>query len=414
MTLKEPEYGSGSRAIPINSPSDIKYIRITDFSDDGIPPNHEFVTAETVEYKYNLEPEDILFARSGATAGKTFIYTADIGEAIFAGYCIRFQFNGMEVMPKFVYFYTKTQRYKSWVNSIQRPSGQPNINKEEFKSFTIPLPSFEIQRSLVAEIEAARQTRKQKLAQADELLSSLDTYLLAQLGLSAPEESDKKVFAVKLGKIKRGRLDPKFALSKEQEAGRFHTTELADLVTSEPEYGSGSRAVPLRAREDIKYIRITDFDDNGIPPGHEFVSAEIIDSEYSLEHEDILFARSGATAGKTFIYTEDIGLAIFAGYCIRFRFNQNLVLPWFVYFYTKTSLYKAWVNSIQRPSGQPNINKEEFKSFRIALPLIDVQRTLITEMQRRRLEAQQLRQEAETEWEVAKSRFECKLLGEDA
>lgn len=233
-----------------------------------------------------------------------------------------------------------------------------------------------------------------------------------QLGLSAPKECNKKIFAVKLGKVKRGRLDPKFALSEKQGLGKFETFELGNLVTSEPEYGSGSRSIPLRSVSDIKYIRITDFDDDGIPPGHEFVSAEVVDNNYSLKHEDLLFARSGATAGKTFIYTQDIGLAIFAGYCIRFRFNQNLVLPWFVYFYTKTSLYKGWVNSIQRPSGQPNINKEEFKSFRIALPPIDIQQTLIAEMQHRRIEAKQLRQEAEIEWEAAKIRFERQLLGE--
>jgi len=188
--------------------------------------------------------------------------------------------------------------------------GVPDLHLENIAETFIPLPPLEIQRSLVAEIEAARQNRKQKLAQADELPSSLDAYLLDQLGLSAPEESDKKVFAIKLGKIKRGRLDPKFALSEEQESGRFHTSELSDLVVSEPEYGSGSRSVPLRSPEDIRYIRITDFDDDGIPLGHEFVSAEVVEDQYSLEHEDILFARSGATAGKTFIYTQDIGLAI--------------------------------------------------------------------------------------------------------
>ena len=145
----------------------------------------------------------------------------------------------------------------------------------------------------------------------------------------------------------------------------------------------------------------------------QFVSAEIIDNQYCLEHEDILFARSGATAGKTFLYTRDIGAAIFAGYCIRFRFNPNLVLPWFVYFYTKTSIYKAWVNSIQRPSGQPNINKEEFKSFIIALPSLEIQHSLVVEMQRRSSDSQRLRQEAETEWETAKTHFERKLLGEE-
>ena len=55
-------------------------------------------------------------------------------------------------------------------------------------------------------------------------------------------------------------------------------------------------------------------------------------------------------------------LAVFAGYCIRFRFNAQ-VLPEFVYGFTKTDAYASWVAAIQRPAGQPNINKEEFKSL---------------------------------------------------
>lgn len=266
LTLKEPEYGSGSRATPITSPNDIKYIRITDFNDDGIPPNHEFVTAEIIENKYTLEDEDVLFARSGATAGKTFIYTADIGEAIFAGYCIRFQFDCMKVMPKFVYFYTKTQRYQLWVNSIQRPSGQPNINKEEFKSFTIPLPSLETQRSLVAEIEAARQTRKQKLAQADELLSSLDAYLLDQLGLSAPEKSDQKVFAVRKKQITSSRLDSFFytpsLIKTEQLARRFKpkVVSLVSLLREPPLNGVDARDYEETGQRYLRVQNIRPFD----------------------------------------------------------------------------------------------------------------------------------------------------------
>ena len=401
---------------PILEPSDttVPFIRATDIKNGEILTEnllHIDIHQSERMQKCLLEAGEMILVRSGVNTGDCAI-VPDALAGSYAAYDLILNLTNV-VVPLFVSTFLDTEVGRIQLNVLKDRSAQPHLNAEEVSSVLVPKPPLEIQRSLVAEIEAARQTRKQKLAQADELLSSLDTYLLAQLGLSAPEESDKKVFAVKLGKIKRGRLDPKFALSKEQEAGTFHTTELGNLVTSEPEYGSGARAVPLRSPEDIKYIRITDFDDNGIPPEHEFVSAEVVDSEYSLEHEDILFARSGATAGKTFIYTRDIGLAIFAGYCIRFRFNQSLVLPWFVYFYTKTSIYKAWVNSIQRPSGQPNINKEEFKSFKIAIPPVDVQGTLIIEMQHRRSEAQQLRQEAETEWEAAKTRFEHKLLGEE-
>ena len=184
LVSQEPDYGSGSRSIPVNQSDDIKYIRITDFGDDGIPEGHEFVTADKVENKYLLQDADILFARSGATAGKTFIYTSDIGEAIFAGYCIRFKIDSSRALPSFVYYYTKTGRYLAWVRSIQRPSAQPNINKEEFKAFTIPLPPLETQQELVARMQAARERRAQLLREADAKLAGMDAFLLDRLGLS--------------------------------------------------------------------------------------------------------------------------------------------------------------------------------------------------------------------------------------
>ena len=101
----------------------------------------------------------MLFARSGATAGKTFLYRSALGPAIFAGYCIRFRFDAARILPEFVYLYTKTDRYAAWVRSIQRPSGQPNINKEEFKSFTIPVPNINEQAGLVSSFGAARDAR---------------------------------------------------------------------------------------------------------------------------------------------------------------------------------------------------------------------------------------------------------------
>ena len=64
LVLQEPDYGAAERAVPMLSPDDTKYIRITDYSEDGIEPNHEFVTAEFVDEKYLIEDEDILFART--------------------------------------------------------------------------------------------------------------------------------------------------------------------------------------------------------------------------------------------------------------------------------------------------------------------------------------------------------------
>lgn len=108
LTSEEPCYGTSATAIERVNELQPKYIRITDFDDFGIEADHIFMTAENYSAKHELQKNDILFARTGATVGKTYFYDGSIGKAIFAGYCIRFRFDKTKVIPKFVYWYTKT------------------------------------------------------------------------------------------------------------------------------------------------------------------------------------------------------------------------------------------------------------------------------------------------------------------
>ena len=225
-------------------------------------------------------------------------------------------------------------------------------------------------------------------------------------------EKRPQCVAVKRGEIVK-RLDPKFIifgghnLSKEVE-----TQNLGSLVIKEPESGSSEKVVPMRHENDVKYIRITDFDDEGIVLGNEFMTAESIEEKYLLEEGDILFAQSG-TVGKTFIYTSDIGPAIFNRHCLRFQFDPSIVLPQYIYFCTKTDRYMQWVQSMQHSSVLARISKEEFKSFTIPVPPLDVQKQMVKELSRRRDKARSLREEAEKEWKTAKAQFEAQLLSEE-
>lgn len=203
----EPAYGSSQRALPRISESQPRYIRITDFGDDGIEPGHEFTTLDAPERKHELELNDLLFARTGSV-GKTYIHE-DVSEpAVFAGYCIRFRFDAAKVLPEYVYWWTKTDAYARWVNAIQRPSVQANINKEEFKRCPIPLPSLEEQRQFASAMTAARAERKAKRAEADALLSRLDDFVLSALGIAPPEADKRRVFAVRMSDLSKGSLSP--------------------------------------------------------------------------------------------------------------------------------------------------------------------------------------------------------------
>ena len=133
-----------------------------------------------------------------------------------------------------------------------------------------------------------------------------------------------------------------------------------------PQYGANESAIKGDACKDVRYIRITDIDDNGELKDIDWKTAANIEDKYFLEDDDMLFARSGSV-GRAFLYKKEFGKAIFAGYLIRFKLDKSKILPEFLLFYTLTSLYKHWVRSIHRPSVQANINSQEYKGLIIPL-----------------------------------------------
>lgn len=152
----------------------------------------------------------------------------------------------------------------------------------------------------------------------------------------------------------------------------LNTTPLKNLLLEPPQYGANESGKDYEDG-DIRYIRITDVDFFGNLNVENKKTAENIDDKYMLSHNDFLFARSGNTVGKSFLYDEKIHeTSIFAGYFIRFKINFDLVDPTFFLFYTKSSLFELWKNSIIRVMGQPNINAEEYKE--LPVPIVDLEK----------------------------------------
>lgn len=138
-------------------------------------------------------------------------------------------------------------------------------------------------------------------------------------GLTPPPKDDRKVFAVKY-KALQGRFDPKTYLYRQHTTDKaFPCASLGSLTVTEPDYGSGSRAVERTSDDQPKYIRITDFRDDGIPAGHELLTAETIEPECFLQDGDVLFARSGATADDPVKRNGDSFVRLIS---YRFRLSQ--------------------------------------------------------------------------------------------
>lgn len=142
----------------------IRFVRITDIEKNGSLKKDGKQYINDCEKKYILEKGDILFARSGGTVGKTYIHQ-DISNnelMAFAGYLIRARFDINLVNPEYIYYYTQSESYTEWKNSIFIQSTIQNISAEKYSNLEIPYCSLNIQNKIVDKI-------KQKLLEINKL-----------------------------------------------------------------------------------------------------------------------------------------------------------------------------------------------------------------------------------------------------
>lgn len=183
-----PQYGANEVGVIRENSMQPRYIRITDIDENGLISANELgVTVANAEKKYVLNENDILIARSGATVGKAYIHRKLPYTCLYAGYLIRFIVNQSKILPDYLFTYTQLNSYKEWVGAIQRPSAQPNINAEEYQSLEIPLPNLNKQREIVEYIKEAYRKKQEKDKEAQQLLDSIDDYLLKEIGITIPK-----------------------------------------------------------------------------------------------------------------------------------------------------------------------------------------------------------------------------------
>ncbi len=129
----------------------------------------------------------------------------------------------------------------------------------------------------------------------------------------------------------------------------------------------------------MRYVRITDLDDDGNLKSDDVVSPEVVDETLLLREGDILIARSGSV-GRTYIHRLCEGKYQFAGYLLRYRVDPTKALPLFVYQVTKSEMWAAWVIRQSKTGTLTNINAQQYKTFEFPLPPLDIQRQMVAEL----------------------------------
>ncbi|ASR40519.1 restriction endonuclease subunit S [Ligilactobacillus agilis] len=327
-----------------------KYLRITDIDDT----THEFLQSDltspdtdlTLAEKFKLLEGDILFARTGASVGKSYIYSREDGSVYYAGFLIRMRFN-KSISPNFIFQNTLTTAYKQYVEVTSQRSGQPGVNAKEYSNYSLYIPSKEEQQkigSFFQQLDTLIALHQRKLEHLKQQKNGLLQKMFPKNGESVPE--------VRF---------PGFTAPWEQR----RLGEVADSV----EYGINA---PAKEYDGInKYLRITDIDDTT----HEFLQSDLtspdtdltLAEKFKLLEGDILFARTGASVGKSYIYSREDGSVYYAGFLIRMRFNKS-ISPNFIFQNTLTTAYKRYVEVTSQRSGQPGVNAKEYSNYSLYIP----------------------------------------------
>jgi type I restriction enzyme S subunit len=158
----------GHTASAISRKEGPRFLRITDIQNGGVDwtsvPSCD-IDGEDIA-KYRLAAGDLVFARTGATTGKSFLIR-DCPEAIFASYLIRVRAS-KEVDPHYLALFFQSPDYWQQIERGKRGIGQPNVNGKVLGEIELPLPSLDAQRAVVAEIE-------KQFTRIDAGLSALET-----------------------------------------------------------------------------------------------------------------------------------------------------------------------------------------------------------------------------------------------
>ena len=392
----KPQYGASEPGVPRSSIKEPRYIRITDIDENGLISHDELgATAKIIEDKYILCENDILIARSGATVGKAYIHKPALYDCFFAGYLIRFIINTDKALPEYIFTYTQLNAYKEWVNAIQRPSGQPNINSEEYQSLEIPLPNIERQQVIVDVIKSAYLQKKQKESEAKKLLDSIDTYILNALGITIPEidaSLENRLFFTSFKDVTGSRLDPYYKLyfSSNYKSVKYDSFRLGSITNI-------CKGTALTSKDIIP---------GNIPVIAGGKSSPYSHNEANFDGNVITVSASGAYAGYVWYHQNPI----FATDCsVISSKDESLVLTSYIAEVLKS--IQSIIYRLQVGAAQPHVYPSDLMNIYIPSIPISQQKTIVNKAQSIRDIAKKVTEEGNSILENAKKEVEQMIIG---
>ena len=369
----------------------IPWLKTGDLNDSFINETSEFITELAIEENtLRLNPiGSVLIAMYGATTGK--LGLLNIEATTNQACCACIPFSGIN--NRFLFFYLLSQKQN--IQEKAEGGAQPNISKEKLINILFPLPPLSEQRRIVEKIE-------ELLALVDDLETNktdLQSYIkqakskvleMAIRGELVPKNPEDEPASVLLERIKKEQKS-----SKSKGKTTAHNTHYEEELPFDiPENWAWCRlgeitkiiqyGVSKSAKSEGLYrlLRITDIQYNKVIwENVPFIDIKEKDAEnFILENGDFLFARTGATVGKSYLVEDLVEKSVFASYLIRISLLPNNNINYIKYFFN-SEFYWQQISEKSIGIGQPNVNGTSLKELFLPLPPLSEQHRIVEKIE---------------------------------
>lgn len=345
-------------SLPYIATKDINLEQSTVNYDTGIyipVSEHRFKTAKA---------NSTLLCVEGGSAGRKITYIDR--EVFFVNKLCCFDAN---INSRFLYYFLQSSPFKTiFKQSLQGLIGGVSIST--LNNISVPIPSKEEQAQIAEYLDRMVISISQLIFSKEQQLADISRYKTAIIseivsrGVS-PFDILKETGISYIGSI----------------PSHWQCAPLKYFLRENMTYGANESAENDN-RTFPRYIRITDITDEGNLRDETFKSLSPEKAkDYMLAPGDILFARSGATVGKAYLYRGGFD-ACYAGYLIRAKCSEKL-LPEYLFLYTQTSMYETWKNSVYIQATIPNIGADKYSELRVLVPPIEEQKEIVAEAENR-------------------------------
>ena len=323
-------YGIGASAVPFSKDL-YTYLRITDIKDDGTLNLQDLKSVDDEKAsEYLLNPNDIVFARTGASTGRNYFYDGTDGEFVYAGFLIKFSIDEKKVNPKYIKYFCQSKQYKDWINSFNTGSTRGNINAQTLGKMPIPLIERKTQDALVSILSCIDEKIKKNNAINDNLEQQAQAIFSNEfLTLEALPDGWKQASLIDIADYLNGLAMQKYRPAAD-EAG-----------------------IPVLK---IKELRQGCCDDNS-----ELCSPNI-KSEYIIHDGDVIFSWSGSLLVDFWC----------GGICglnqHLFKVASNKYNKWFYYAWTKHHLDRFIAVAADKATTMGHIKRDELSKAEVLIP----------------------------------------------